>query len=141
MWHTGSSDKGSCRTLCHRTRISTHPGYLISLLYGNHTATVLNCANLAQMRSPWPSGNRCFPPGIYSSSQGSYDMGISPQALPGNVSLKDQAQHTGIANSGRQRTCLKEGVSLPAMTGATKNRRIKALYLMESNPLEHSDSC
>ena len=65
-------------------------------------------------------------------------MGVSPQTLPGNVSLKDQARLTGIAKLWKTRDLpTKEGLSLPAMTRATKNRRIKALYLMESNPLEH----
>jgi formate dehydrogenase major subunit len=65
-------------------------------------------------------------------------MGVSPQALPGNVPLKDQAQHTRIAKLWKTKDLpKKEGLSLPAMTRATKNRRIKALYVMESNPLEH----
>jgi formate dehydrogenase major subunit len=110
-----------------------------SPLYGNHTATALNCANLALLCGHLGRpGTGVFPLAQHSNSQGSYDMGVSPQALPGNAPLKDQAQHTRIAKLWKTKNLpKKEGLSLPAVTRATKNRRIKALYLMESNPLEH----
>jgi len=110
-----------------------------SSLYGSHTATALNCSNLALLCGHLGRpGTGVFPLAQHSNSQGSCDMGVSPQALPGNVPLKDQAQLTRIAKLWKTKDLpAKEGLSLPAMTRATKNRRIKALYLMESNPLEH----
>jgi len=110
-----------------------------SHLYSNHTATALNLANLALLCGHLGRpGTGVFPLAQHSNSQGSYDMGVSPHILPGNVPLKDQAQHTRITKLWKTKNLpKKEGLSLPAMTRATKNRRIKALYVMESNPLEH----
>jgi formate dehydrogenase major subunit len=111
-----------------------------SPLYGNHTATALNSANLALLCGHLGRpGTGVFPLAHHSNSQGSADMGIAPQTLPGPVPLKDQAQHTRIAKLWKTKELpKKEGLSLPAVSRAPKSRRVKALYLMESNPLQHS---
>ena len=109
-----------------------------SRLYGNHDNTIVNLANLAllcgQIGRP---GTGIFPLPQHSNAQGTYDMGVTPQALPGQTDLKDAGSR--VAKLWKVKNLSgKEGLSFPGMTKATKARRIKALFLMESNPLAES---
>jgi formate dehydrogenase major subunit len=106
--------------------------------YGNHNRTILNLTNLSllcgQLGRP---GTGVFPLPQHSNAQGTYDMGVTPSALPGQKSLKEQSSK--IAKLWKVKNLpAKEGVSLPKMVKATKSRRIKALYVMETNPLAES---
>ena len=109
-----------------------------SPLYGNHHRTIVNLANLAllcgQLGRP---GTGIFPLPQHNNDQGTYDMGVSPHALPGQTDLKDT--NSRVAKLWKVKHLpTKEGLSLPEMAKATKARRIKALFLMESNPLAES---
>ncbi|MDX1778151.1 MAG: molybdopterin-dependent oxidoreductase, partial [Thermodesulfobacteriota bacterium] len=104
--------------------------------YGNHNNTIVNLTNLAllcgQLGRP---GTGVYPLPQHSNAQGTYDMGVTPHALPGQNNLKDQSGK--IAKLWKVKNVpSKEGLSLPAM--AKKSRRIKALYVMEANPLAES---
>jgi len=103
--------------------------------YGNHNRTIVNLTNLAllcgQIGRP---GTGVFPLLQHSNAQGTYDMGVAPHALPGQNNLKDQGGK--IAKLWKVKNLpAKEGLSLPAIA---KSRRIKALYLVETNPLGES---
>jgi formate dehydrogenase major subunit len=109
-----------------------------SALYGNHDHTIVNLANLAllcgQIGRP---GTGLFPLPQQSNAQGTYDMGVTPRALPGQTDLKDT--NSRVAKLWKVKNLpSKEGLSFPGMTRATKTRRIKALFLVESNPLAES---
>lgn len=113
-------------------------------LYGNHSAPGLNLANLALLCGHLGRpGTGIFPLARETNLQGSYDMGVSPRTLPGQFPLNDETQHTRIARLWKTKTLpAKEGLSLPAMTRATKARHSKALFVMEADPLErwmHAD--
>ncbi len=109
-------------------------------LYGKHTHTTHNLINLALLCGHiGRPGTGVFPLPQSSNVQGSYDMGISPRSLPGQISLKDKEQHGRLAKLWKLKSLpLKEGLAFPEMAKPPKNRRIRALYIMESNPLGES---
>jgi formate dehydrogenase major subunit len=109
-----------------------------STLYGNQNRTIVNLTNLAllcgQLGRP---GTGVYPLPQHSNAQGTYDMGVTPYALPGQNNLKDSSGK--IAKLWKVKKLPgKEGLALPSMAKGTKSRRIKALYLMETNPLRES---
>ena len=90
----------------------------------------LLCGNLGR------SGTGIFPLLEHPNTQGSYDMGVSPALLPGQVSTQDEIQLKKIAKSWNLRGLPKKaGISFPEMIKALQQRKIKALYIMESDPL------
>ena len=107
-------------------------------LYGNHNHTTVNLTNLALLCGQFGrSGTGVFPLPQHSNAQGTYDMGVTPHKLPGQNNLTDQSGK--IAKLWKVKNLpSKEGLSLPAMAKAKKSRRIKALYVMGTNPLAES---
>ena len=111
--------------------------------HGNHKGTT-NLANLALLCGHLGRpGTGIFPISEYNNVQGSYDMGVSPHLLPGQAGLKDDIQQKRIAKLWHvKKLPSKGGLPFPEIAKAIKRHRIKALYIMESNPLEeyaHAD--
>ncbi len=111
--------------------------------HGNSKGTT-NLANLALLCGHiGRTGTGIFPLLEHNNAQGSYDMGVSPHLLPGRAGVKDDFQQKKIAKLWHIKNLpSKGGLSFPEMTKALKRHRIKALYIMESNPLEehaHAD--
>lgn len=106
----------------------------------NHNS-IINLANLALLCGHLGrSGTGILPLLEHNNAQGSYDMGTSPPTLPGQASIKDESQQKRIAKVWNLRKLpSKGGLSFPEMTKALQHHKIKALYIMESNPLvEHA---
>jgi formate dehydrogenase major subunit len=103
----------------------------------NHNSTI-NLANLALLCGHLGrSGTGIFSLLEHNNAQGSYDMGISPNILPGQVSTQDDIHQKRIAKLWKlKKLSPKRGLSFPEMIKALQRRKIKALYIMESNPLE-----
>ena len=103
----------------------------------NHNSTI-NLVNLALLCGHLGrSGTGILPLLEHHSAQGSYDMGTSPTILPGQVSANDDIHQKRIAKLWNLRKLSsKGGLSFPEMTKALQRSKIKALYIMESNPLE-----
>jgi len=102
-----------------------------------HNSTI-NLVNLALLCGHLGrSGTGIFPLLEHHNTQGSYDMGTSPTILPGQVSTNDDTHQKRIAKLWNlKKLPSKGGLSFPEMTKALQRRKIKALYIMESNPLE-----
>ncbi len=69
--------------------------------------------------------------GDYANSRGASEMGLYPDLLPGYEPLADTAsfhEEWGTLPSGR-------GLSLPEMMESAKNGKLKALYVVGSNPV------
>ena len=73
--------------------------------------------------------------GDYANSRGASEMGIYPDLLPGYEPLKsaDDATHKFKQEWGAMPT--EKGLSLPEMLEAAKNGKLKALYVVGSNPV------
>ena len=68
--------------------------------------------------------------GDYSNSRGAADMGLYPDLLPGYQPVADPAQfREEWGNIPTER-----GLSLPEMIDAAKTGKLKALYIIGSNP-------
>lgn len=99
------------------------------------TITLVNLALLCGQLGR--SGTGMFPLLEHNNAQGSYDMGVSPTILPGQFNTQDEIQQKRIAKLWNLRKLpSKAGLSFPEMIKALQHRKIKALYIMESNPLE-----
>ena len=101
-------------------------------------SSIINLANLALLCGHLGNpGTGVFPLLEHNNTQGCYDMGASPALLPGQVSVQDKVQLKKIAKSWNLRDLPKKaGISFPEMIKALQRRKIKALYFMESDPLE-----
>ena len=111
-------------------------------LYANTTISLLHAANLALLSGHLGrTGAGIFPLLSHSNEQGSYDMGISPRMFPGQIDFKDHAHNARIAKLWKIKNLpSKEGIHLGSIPKAIKNQRMKAMYLMESNPCMDSSS-
>ncbi|KPJ55863.1 MAG: hypothetical protein AMJ42_06085 [Deltaproteobacteria bacterium DG_8] len=105
----------------------------------NHN-NIINLVNLALLSGHiGRSGTGVFTLLEHNNAQGSYDMGTSPTILPGQFSVNDDIHQKRIAKLWNlKKLPSKRGLSFPEMTKALQRRKIKALYIMESNPLEEN---
>ncbi len=80
-------------------------------------------------------GAGIFPLLTHGNEQGSYDMGVSPRMQFGQAEFKDQALSSRLTKLWRiKHLPSKEGIPLHDLPKAIKNRRIKAMYIVESDP-------
>jgi predicted molibdopterin-dependent oxidoreductase YjgC len=106
--------------------------------YDNHNCITTNLSNLALLCGHLGrEGTGIIPLLEHNNTQGSYDMGASPSMLPGQITIKDESQNKKIAKDWKvNKLPSKGGLSFPEMIKAIKRKKIKALYIMESSPLE-----
>jgi NADH-quinone oxidoreductase subunit G len=81
------------------------------------------------------AGAKLISLGDYANSRGASEMGIYPDLLPGYEPLNsaDTATHKFQQEWGAMPT--EKGLSLPEMLEAAKNGKLKALYVVGSNPV------
>ncbi len=86
-------------------------------------------------------GAGIFPLLTHGNEQGSYDMGVSPLMQPGQTELKDQASSARLTKLWKiKHLPSKEGIELNALPKAIKSHRIKAMYIVESDPCAESSA-
>jgi len=87
------------------------------------------------VRAAVPAGARFICLGDYANSRGAADMGLYPDLLPGYLPLSEAARFGEQWKSIPQ----QPGMDLAAMVAAGKQRQLRALYVVGSNPVERYD--
>jgi formate dehydrogenase major subunit len=108
-----------------------------------HTgAALLHAAHLSLLTGHLGRpGSGIFPLLTHNNEQGVYDMGMSPRVQFGQTAFKDQAFGARIAKLWKiKHLPPKEGLPLNALPKAIKNHRIKAMYIVESDPCTESSA-
>ncbi len=106
-----------------------------------HTrAALVHAANLSLLTGNLGRpGSGIFPLLTHTNEQGCYDMGTSPRMLPGQTDLKHQDATARITRLWKiKQLPQKEGIQPDDLPHAIKQHRIKAMYIMESDPCMES---
>ena len=105
-------------------------------------AALVHAANLALLTGHLGRpGAGIFPLLTHGNEQGSYDMGVSPRMQPGQTEFRDQALGARLTRLWKiKHLPSKEGVELNALPKAIKSHRIKAMYIVESDPCAESSA-
>lgn len=105
-----------------------------------HSSTISSLVNLTLLCGHvGRPGTGLMPLAEHHNTQGCYDMGTSPVLLPGQVGIHDDTTQQGIAKLWKvKKLPSQKGISFPEMAKALQRGKIKALYIVESDPLgEH----
>jgi len=86
----------------------------------------------ALVRTAAAAGAKFICLGDYANSRGAADMGLYPDLLPGYMPLSEAARFGVAWKSVPQ----QPGMNLEQMMAAAKDRKLRALYVVGSNPLE-----
>ena len=74
--------------------------------------------------------------GDYSNSRGAADMGVLPDRLPGYAQLSDSSARDHFSKAWGGAISDKPGLSGPQMMEAAASGKLKALYVVGSNPVK-----
>ena len=86
----------------------------------------------ALVRTAAGTGAKFICLGDYANSRGAADMGLYPDLLPGYLPLSEAARF----GEPRKLVPQQPGMNLEQMVAAAKSRKLRALYVVGSNPLE-----
>ncbi len=105
-------------------------------------AALLHAANLAlltgQLGRP---GAGLYPLLTRGNEQGGYDMGMSPRMQFGQIDCADGAFISRITKLWKiKHLPSRDGIPLESLPKAVKNHRIKAMFLMETDPCAESSA-
>jgi len=89
----------------------------------------------APVRAAATAGARFICLGDYANSRGAADMGLYPDLLPGYLPLSEAAHFGEQWKSVPQ----QPGMDLAAMIAAGKERKLRGMYVVGSNPVERYD--
>jgi NADH-quinone oxidoreductase subunit G len=90
---------------------------------------------VALVRVAAPAGAKFICLGDHANSRGAADMGLYPDLLPGYLPLSEAARFGEQWKSVPQ----QPGMNLEAMVAAGKERKLRALYVVGSNPVARYD--
>jgi NADH-quinone oxidoreductase subunit G len=74
--------------------------------------------------------------GDYSNSRGAADMGVLPDRLPGYAQLSDSSARDRFSKAWGGAISDKPGLTAPQMMEAAASGKLKALYVVGSNPVK-----
>ena len=89
----------------------------------------------ALVRAAAPAGAKFICLGDYANSRGAADMGLYPNLLPGYLPLSEAPRFGQQWKSVPQ----QPGMNLQQMVAAAKERRLRVLYVVGSNPVSRYD--
>jgi NADH-quinone oxidoreductase subunit G len=81
------------------------------------------------------SGAKLIALGDYANSRGASEMGLYPDLLPGYEPLRPADKSTDKFQQEWGKLPTEKGLSLPEMVEAAKSGKLKALYVVGSNPV------
>jgi NADH-quinone oxidoreductase subunit G len=95
-----------------------------SEIRGNHVASLIKFGSAVP-------GAKFICLGDYANSRGAADMGLYPDLLPGYCAVAD----AGMLHPEWQKLPPKPGLTLPQMADSAKAGKLKAFYVVGSNPI------
>ena len=90
---------------------------------------------LAALANAFPAGTQFICLGDYANSRGAADMGLYPDLLPGYLPLREASRFGEQWKSIPQ----QPGLDLQGMMAAGTERKLRALYVVGSNPVARYD--
>jgi NADH-quinone oxidoreductase subunit G len=107
------------------------------ILQGNSFAFL---AHLAEMRAAAGQRTRFMALGDYANSRGAADMGLLPDRLPGYASIEDAGARDAYGRLWGASLSAARGLDGRQMLEAATAGRIKALWVVGSNPVQRTET-
>ncbi len=94
-------------------------------------------ATLVAFGSKLPGKTRYMPLGDYANSRGAADLGLLPDRFPGYAHVDDAKAREAFEQLWGCVLSPKPGLTAPQMVEAAQSGKLKALYVVGTNPLAH----
>src|SRR5467141_2940666 len=109
----------------------------VAIVFGSEVSGAA-IAQLVAFGSKLPGKTRYMALRDYANSRGAADMGVLPDRLPGYAYVGNPHAHESFENLwGRGPIPTKPGLTAPQMVEAAQAGKLKALYVVGANALEH----
>lgn len=109
----------------------------VAIVFGSELSGAA-IATLVAFGSKLPGRTRYLALGDYANSRGAADMGVLPDRLPAYACVDDAKAREALETVwGCAPLPSKPGLAAPQMVQAAQDGKLKALYVMGGNPLDH----